>query len=152
MTVMHASDPAVPATASSGEILFIDDDTRLIAHFADAVQDAGLGAHHVRGPDEALEYLLRPDTVVDVVVWDMMLAPGESFKNEDTESGLSTGRLLFPRLKMLRPDAHYILLTARGDVSFEDFDSPDTKSYVRYKTALSTQELVEFIRELLAGG
>jgi DNA-binding NtrC family response regulator len=150
--MQHASEPVLTAQMNRGEVVFIDDDTRLIEHFADAVRGAGFNAHHLRGPDEALAYLARPDVPVDVIIWDMMMAPGETFRDDDTESGLSTGRLLYPRMRALRPNAHYILLTARGDVSFEDFDSPIARSHVRYKTELSVRGLVEVIAELLGGG
>jgi DNA-binding NtrC family response regulator len=129
------------------EVLFIDDDTRLIASFADAVRGAGFSTRHFRAPDPALEYL-RGDAKPDLIVWDMMLPPGEAFREADTESGLSTGKHLFWKMRGLRPACHYLLFTARGDVSFVEFDSPDTKSHVRFKTELSVRGLVEFIREL----
>ncbi len=133
------------------EVLFIDDDTRLIASFADAVRSAGFSTRHFRAPDPALEYL-RTNANLDLIVWDMMLPPGEAFREVDTESGLSTGKHLFWKMRELHPACHYLLFTARGDVSFGEFDSPDTKSYVRFKTELSVRGLVEFIRRLFGEG
>ena len=133
------------------EILFIDDDTRLISSFADAVRSAGFSTRLFRAPDPALEYL-RTDANLDLIVWDMMLPPGEAFREVDTESGLSTGKHLFWKMRELRPASHYLLFTARGDVSFVEFDSPGTKSYVRFKTELSVRGLVEFIRGLFREG
>ena len=133
------------------EVLFIDDDTRLISSFADAVRSAGFSTRHFRAPDPALEYL-RTNANADVIVWDMMLPPGDAFREVDTESGLSTGKHLFWKMRELRPASHYLLFTARGDVSFGEFDSPDKKSYVRFKTELSVRGLVEFIRGLFREG
>lgn len=133
------------------EVLFIDDDMRLISSFADAVRSAGFSTRHFRAPDPALEYL-RTDANADLIVWDMMLPPGAAFRDVDTESGLSTGRHLFWKMRELRPACHYLLFTARGDVSFVEFDSPDKKSYVRFKTELSVRGLVEFIRRLFLEG
>lgn len=134
------------------EVLFIDDDTRLISSFADAVRDAGFATRHFRAPDPALDYLRKHDTIADVIVWDMMLPPGEAFRDVDTESGLSTGKHLFWKMQELHPTSHYLLFTARGDMSFVEFDSPDKKSYVRFKTDLSVRGLVEFIRGLFLEG
>lgn len=133
------------------DVLFIDDDTRLIASFADAVRSAGFSTRYFRAPDPALEYL-RGEANADLIVWDMMLPPGEAFREVDTESGLSTGKHLFWKMRELRPASHYLLFTARGDVSFDEFDSPDMKSYVRFKTELSVRGLVEFIRGLCLEG
>jgi len=132
-------------------ILFIDDDARLTGLFVEAAEEAGFKTHHLRGPDQALEYLEQPDTVADVIVWDMMISPGERFRGVDTEAGLSTGRHLYPAMRKLRPHAHYILLTARGDVSFADFDSPGTNSHVRFKESSAVEDLVRFIKELVSG-
>lgn len=134
------------------EVLFIDDDTRLISSFAEAVREAGFSTHYFRAPDPALEYLRRKDTVADLIVWDMMLPPGQVFRDVDTESGLSTGKHLFWKMQELRPASHYLLFTARGDMSFVEFDSPDKKSYVRFKTDLSVRGLVEFVRDLFLEG
>lgn len=134
------------------EVLFIDDDTRLISSFADAVRSAGFSTRHFRAPDPALEYLRRDDAKADLIVWDMMLSPGEAFREVDTESGLSTGKHLFWKMRELRPACHYLLFTARGDVSFVEFDLPDEKSYVRFKTEVSVRGLVEFIKGLFAEG
>lgn len=134
------------------EVLFIDDDTRLISSFAEAVRGAGFSTQYFRAPDPALEYLRRDDAKADLIVWDMMLPPGRAFQDVDTESGLSTGKHLFWKMQELRPTSHYLLFTARGDVSFAEFDSPDKKSYVRFKTELSVRGFVEFIRGLFLEG
>lgn len=134
------------------EVLFIDDDTRLISSFADAVRSAGFSTRHFRAPDPALEYLRSNDAIADLIVWDMMLPPGNAFRDVDTESGLSTGKHLFSKMRELRPACHYLLFTARGDVSFREFDTPGTKSYVRFKTELSVRGLVEFIKGLFREG
>lgn len=129
-------------------VLFVDDDIRLIATFADGVREAGFRTHHCRGPDETLDYLRKNDTAADVIVWDMMLPPGKVFREVDTESGLSTGKHLYSAMRELKPQAYYILLTARGDVTFEEFENPQAKSFVRSKTDLSVEGLADFIKGL----
>jgi len=149
---MQPPEPGPADKMNRREVVFIDDDRRLIEHFAEAVRSAGFKVHVFHGPDQALAYLGRSNTESIIVVWDMMMAPGKIFRDEDNELGLSTGRLLYPRMRALHPDCHYILFTARGDESFSEFDSPCSRSHVRYKTQLSATDLAELLVELVDGG
>jgi hypothetical protein len=51
-------------------------------------------------------------------------------------------------MRQLKPEAYYILLTARGDVTFEEFDDPQMRSFVRSKTDLGVTGLADFIKDL----
>lgn len=128
-------------------VLFVDDDHRLTAMYAEAVSDAKLEEKRFHNVDSALEYLDR-DGRADVIVWDMMMAPGRAFADLDTSGGLATGRFLYERMRELKPQAAFVLLTNQ-ESNYERFDREGERSYVRYKPATPPEDLVELICGIL---
>jgi CheY-like chemotaxis protein len=129
-------------------VLFVDDDRRLIRVYAEEVERPGLETCCKHGPDEALAYL-RAGKPADAIVWDMMMLPGNSFADVDTEGGTSTGRFLYEEMRKLRPDAAFILLTNQP-LEPEEFEKPDERSWGRYKPDTSPEELASLIVKLCA--
>jgi CheY-like chemotaxis protein len=128
-------------------VLFIDDDRRLIQLYAEAVKVAGLDPQCTHNPDDALEYL-RADRPAEVIIWDMMMLPGREFANVDTEGGLSTGRFLYEKMRMLRPDAVFVLLTNQP-YDPDEFEHPEIRSYARFKPDTSPEDLASLVEVLL---
>lgn len=134
-------------------VLFVDDDHRLTAMYAEGVQSRDLDERRIHNVDDALEYLKRGEPA-DVIVWDMMMAPGRAFAEVDTKGGLATGRFLYREMRRLKPGAAFVLLTNQ-QADYDDFDRESERSYVRYKPDTSPEDLAEHIIEILspdAGG
>jgi hypothetical protein len=132
-------------------VLFIDDNQRLIKNYVEQVERAGFSTRRFRGVDQALHFLRTEHNAAEVIVWDMMMAPGIEFQGQDTDSGLSTGKYLYLEMRKLQPGAHYLLFTGRRDVPFDNFRSPENRSYVRSKEELNPQGMVELLKVLVSG-
>lgn len=128
-------------------VFFIDDDRRLIQRYASAVAGHNYSVHLEYDVDKALAYA-RATPHIDVIVWDMVMPPGESFESQESEGGLETGRFLYEELRKIHPAALFILLS--GHVSEYDkqaFHHPDQRSHIFVKLTTSPESLAEFIAE-----
>lgn len=130
-------------------VLFIDDDPEILEAYIEAVAALpNVRPVYVQTVDEALAYLRVPGNPADVIVWDMMMPAGEAFAGRDTEGGLLTGRLLFPMMRELRPQAKFILLTLMGNV-LQEYHLPEDKSYACSKLRTSPHGLAGLVAKLI---
>ncbi len=61
--------------------------------------------------DRALGFLEKESASVDIMVIDIMMPPGEAFKDEDTDQGMRTGVFLLERLNAQYPSIPSLVLT-----------------------------------------
>jgi CheY-like chemotaxis protein len=134
----------------SATVLFIDDDRRFIRLYAEAAKELGLRVECRHGVDDALQYL-REGNPADVIVWDMMMAPGISLAHADTRGGIATGRFLFKEMQERRPRAAFILLTNLGEGDPESSYLGQQRA-VRFKTETSPEELAAVIHKIALDG
>lgn len=90
-------------------ILLVDDEVPLMAYYVEALRHAGFQVSQADGPTEALEYLSGEE--VDLVVMDIMMPPGRSFSEMETDSGLRTGVFLAEMVRKLNPNIPIAVLT-----------------------------------------
>lgn len=133
----------------ANKVLLIDDDRRVARLYVRTLEEADYSVRYFHSTDEVLGYV-AVGGAADVIVCDMMMAPGVALQDEDTEGGLVTGRLLIERLRMSRPCALYVILTNRPVGLFAEHDDPARRSLVLSKTETSPDELCRHIREHLA--
>ena len=128
-------------------VLFIDDDRRLIQRYARAVESRQCAVHREYDVDKALEYA-RATPRIDVIGWDMAMPPGKNFEEQETEGGLETGRFLYEELRKAHPAALFILLTGHvNEYDKKTFLHPDQRSHIFVKLTTSPESLAEFITE-----
>jgi len=130
-------------------ILFIDDEWAPNRPYFDELKDQRFVCEHCRGTDAAWAFLVQNKNRVALIVLDIMMDPGERYKDEDTHSGLTTGVFLFKDLRKSYPDIPIIVLTHVLNQETLDGFSQDQKEYIRQKTDCMPFELVELIRRRL---
>jgi CheY-like chemotaxis protein len=128
----------------SATVLFIDDDRRFIRLYAEAAKEFGLRVECRHGVDDALQYL-QEGNPADVIVWDMMMAPGLAFGHSDAQGGIVTGRFLFREMRKLRPATKFILLTnLTADADSED-EYIHQHSSICFKMETSPEEFAAMV-------
>ena len=135
-------------------ILFIDDDRRFMTPFCEAIDDrlgrAGYKVTFFSDVDSALDFAQKYASNVALVIWDMMMPPGEAFSAADTNKGLRTGRALHAMLRSFLPVVPMILFT---NVPYDDvhreYRSEPLDSAWR-KEDLLPDELADKVAEILS--
>ena len=117
-----------------GRVLFIDDDPTAVEPYRLELELAGFAVEHCAGPDDARRCLARAelarqrevpaeslgDPPYACVVLDIMMAHGDSFTSEETNSGFDTGLRLFDWLRDEWPELPVVVLTNRFDRQITD--------------------------------
>jgi predicted nucleotide-binding protein len=131
------------------KILFVDDDRFLSIVYVDALRDEGYEVVEASGVDSAIS--LARDRDFDAVILDIMLPPGRSFTNLETQGGFKTGIALARRLREMLPAAGIVALTMSTDPEVQEwFTSDDTVAYADKKSVLPNQ-LARIVKNLLEG-
>ncbi len=92
-------------------ILLVDDDTPLMKMYVQALEEKGLKIVHKTSADEALEFAANDPGHVDILVLDLMMDPGEAFKDKETFGGLATGFFLRNSMRQYYSKQPIIFLT-----------------------------------------
>lgn len=92
-------------------ILLIDDDVLPMAFYITALRQKGYEVEQCSTPDSALDFLKKRADSVKAIVLDIMMPPGQVFKNENTDDGLKTGLLLYNNLAHAYPMLPIVILT-----------------------------------------
>lgn len=131
------------------KLLFVDDDSFVSSRYVDALRDEGYDVVEAPGTDSALALARSRD--FDAVILDIMLPPGRSFSNIETQGGFKTGIALARRLRDLLPAAGIIALTMSTDPEVQEwFTSDETVAYADKRTAQPVH-LTRLVKNLLEG-
>lgn len=80
-------------------------------YYAEALREADFEVTEVIGPDDALSELAAEGARFDLVVLDIMMPPGEAYKEVNTLEGLRTGVFLGSTLRERYPNLPVVVLT-----------------------------------------
>jgi len=119
-------------------------------YYAQALRDAGFEVVEVTGPDAALETLDKPHEPFCVITLDIMMPPGKTFAETDTQQGLRTGLLLLDKITVLCPQVPVLVLTNVNNAKTvgELRGRPNVKA-VLFKPDYTPYMLVEEVRKVL---
>jgi CheY-like chemotaxis protein len=82
-----------------------------MAYYVRAIEEKGFTVKHFLGPDSALDFVRRSTSEVVAIVLDIMMPPGDEYKDKDTNEGLTTGVFLLPDLRRHCPKTPVVVLT-----------------------------------------
>jgi CheY-like chemotaxis protein len=94
-------------------VLMIDDNEWPTRMYVLALEQAGLAVKHCRTTEEALQ--AAQAVTPSALVVDIMIPPGQPYREKDTGEGLKTGVLLYADLRNRFPDAAAFILTNVAD-------------------------------------
>jgi DNA-binding response OmpR family regulator len=92
-------------------ILFIDDEEHYVQPYIDELRFSGYDVILHTDVDLALEFFEANHERIDLLILDIMMAPGESFEHERTLAGRRTGIFFYERVRRTAPDMPVIVLT-----------------------------------------
>jgi DNA-binding response OmpR family regulator len=92
-------------------ILFVDDERRHIDSYTDDLTRSGYDVVYRPGVDNAVHYFDANSAEIRLVILDLMMSPGKTFENVDTDDGLRTGVHFYYRVREKVPELPVIILT-----------------------------------------
>lgn len=130
-------------------ILFIDDEKRYMENYVDELQRAGFTVDFRTDVDSGLAFLNQNKDRIRLLVLDLMMPPGNSFKNENTEMGLRTGVRFYENVRMESPDLMVVVLTNVSDQRImERFENEQHCHFLRKEDYLPFEFAEEVMRIL----
>ncbi len=92
-------------------VLLIDDNRLPMDYYVKALRQEGFKVQHCLGTDAALNFVETEGSEIAVIVLDIMLPPGKTYKDEDTNEGLRTGVFLLEDIRKYCPKKPVVVLT-----------------------------------------
>lgn len=132
-------------------ILFVDDEgRRFVGSYLEELERSGFSVHHEVGVDSALAFLRGNLTNIGLLILDVMMPPGEAFKEVDTDEGRTTGIPFFEAVRALASDLPVIILTNNTKAEVRQRFLREDKCWFYQKYEHLPHELVEKVRKIMA--
>jgi DNA-binding NarL/FixJ family response regulator len=100
-------------------ILLIDDESRWISGYLDALKLSGYNCELICNVDELDAWLDNDENfnLVDLIILDIMMAPRNRYSEMNTEDGIKTGEFVFDEIINKNPQLPVIILTNKDSES-----------------------------------
>ena len=135
-------------------ILFVDDEPWYVDSYVQELKLSGYDVHFQNcqdGMDTAAEFFERNERQVELLILDIIMPPGSTFQNTDTEMGLRTGVAFFEQARAVRPDLPVIILTNVSDEHVRERFISEDKCLYLCKEDYYPFELCTEVEQLLTG-
>jgi len=129
-------------------VLFIDDDPLPTKLYVRALEESGFRVVQKNSVDDALKFA-RGKQPVDIIIIDLMMPPGESFKDEPTHEGVTTGFFLRREMRKLYPSQPIVLLTNINNPEILQSDEGEGAVRPLHKFTHPPFDLADKVKELL---
>ncbi len=132
-------------------ILIVDDDKLPIQYYIRSLEKSNFEVKHFIRPDDAFAYIDNEQPHIDGILLDIMLPPGEKYKDEDTNQGLKTGSFV---LRDLRGYSDYsnvpviILTNVRNPTTLREFEESDLLK-IAFKPQYPPTKLAGLLKKML---
>jgi len=114
------------------KILFVDDEPRWTATYVDELQADGYEVHQEIDVDNALQFFKENRNQIVLLILDIMMPPGSSFTNGETQMGMRTGECFYDTIREMTPKLHVIILTnVSNEKVKEKFDQERYCTFLR---------------------
>ncbi len=130
-------------------VLFVDDEKREMDSY---VQELELSKYKVvfkKDVDEALEFFEKNLTEIDLVILDIMMPPGRSFAQNDTQMGLRTGIAFYKKIRDKAPELPLLIFTNVSDEKVSEWFRKEKKCRFLRKEDYLPFELVDEVKKVL---
>ena len=99
--------------------------------------------------DAALEFFEENRNLIDLLILDIMMPPGSSFKDEDTQLGLRTEVHFYERIRRVTSDLPIIILTNVSDERVAERFAAENKCWFLRKEDFFPFQLVAEVAKVL---
>lgn len=132
-------------------ILFVDDEKREMHSYVTELYFSGYEVSFENNVDDALTFVAANLNRIDLLILDIMMPPGSSFKDVDTEDGLRTGVRFYERIRENAPNLPVMIFTNVSDECVAERFRREAKCRFLQKKNYLPYQLVEKVKEMLAG-
>ena len=130
-------------------ILFIDDEKREMDSYVKELGFSGYKVSFQNDADDALRFFEGNLSRLDLLILDIMMPPGSSFKDVDTDLGLRTGVRFYERIREKAPDLPVMILTNVSDERVADRFRRENKCWLLRKEEYLPFEFAEEVKKVL---
>jgi CheY-like chemotaxis protein len=131
-------------------ILFIDDEPRFVDSCALYLRDIGqFDIDLVANVDEAMNRL-DTDNNIQLAILDIMMPPGNKFKDIDTKKGLRTGEFLYKEIRKNHPNLPIIVFTNVSNPDVKEIFKDDTLCKFMEKSQYRLGDFLDEIKDSLS--
>jgi CheY-like chemotaxis protein len=135
-------------------ILLIDDEPRGISSYKEDLQlelEPKYEVKYLKRVDDALRFFEEKAGQIDLIILDIMMPPGESFRDDKTtESGLRTGVSFYERVRKTAPKLPVIILTNVSDPRVLDRFNREANCWFLQKKDVLPFQLTETVVGILS--
>ena len=129
-------------------VLWVDDDSWNTDTYQLALQEKGFEVVFLTDVDEAMALLKDKGFNFDLVIWDLSLPPGNSFRKEPNDGGTTTGSHFFRAVKDRSPKTPTLLFT-NFKALVPDWNRPALREFAFAKRDYLPDEFASAVRGLL---
>lgn len=130
-------------------IMMVDDEPRRMDAYLRELQDTGYKVEMYSGVDKALGKLEADLAQIQLLILDVMMAPGVAFRDLDTQEGLRTGERFYERVRRLSAHLPVIFLTNVADPQLTKKYQSERRCEVLHKEDYQPFELVDEVRRMI---
>lgn len=131
-------------------ILMIEDGVRANVFYRKALRESGFDVTQKEAADDAVEYVRDERNQIDLILLDIMMAPGRYRDRNGIEQGLRTGVFVYEDIRACRPNVPVLVLTNVQDSEALSAFKAGPRLQVARKAQTPPFDLVEIVRRLLA--
>ncbi|MEO1250906.1 MAG: hypothetical protein AAFW81_01010 [Pseudomonadota bacterium] len=133
-------------------LLWIDDDVRYLRPQVKNLQDEEITVEVERNVDQGRAKVMNSEGAYAGVILDVMMSPGEAYRNIDNRGGLITGLLFVREMHMLGllASLKITVLSHRNDVGAEEEIKSLGVDYC-HKADHAGIRIVDFVRDQFGG-
>lgn len=130
-------------------ILFVDDERREMDSFVRELKLSDFDVHFESKVDDAWAFFQGKSDQIELLILDLMMPSGSTFKNEDTENGLRTGVHFYRKVREMLFECPIIILTNHIDEELSDSFNKEKRCWYLKKSDYLPYELIEKVNEVL---
>lgn len=132
-------------------IVFVDDERRFMDSYLLELQFSGYSVRFESDVDSAWTFFLENMDRIDLLILDVAMPPGHTFRDEETEGGLRTGVKFYQRVRERTSEHKVLILTNFADGELSDsLMKQDTKCWLFEKESLLPFELADEVKRILS--
>lgn len=134
-------------------ILMIDDDKLPMEYYIRGLEKNNFEVKYFERPDDAFAYFDKGHPRIDGIILDIMLPPGEKYKDKETAQGLRTGIFVWRDLREKYKDylstPIIVLTNVRNPKTLAEFTESSILK-IAFKPDYSPKKLIELLEEMLS--
>jgi DNA-binding response OmpR family regulator len=131
-------------------VVLIDDDHGPVDYYVQALRSSDFEVEHLDTVDSALKHVENASEPADLYILDVMVPPGDSLDLRESSYGLTSGLVVYERLRERFPGVPVIILTNISTPEILDaLPVGDQNTTIEAKVELLPFDLVDRVRQRL---